>query len=112
MATQMNVTAHMLLLADIEKAIDAVAKWLEIPPPKPTCNAFEGAANGWRILTVRFPLPAPIPMADGEAITHGYDGTALHMRLGTVVRLPAAQAERAARAAMPKPASPAPKPEA
>jgi hypothetical protein len=55
------------MIAEIDKAIDACTNFKKIPPP-PGAIAYDGSANGWRILVIQFPMP--------NRNGFGYDGTA------------------------------------
>lgn len=83
------------ILVDVDKAIDACANFKKIPPP-PGAIAYDGTADGWRILVISFPMPG----RDGQ----GYDGTASGVFQGDLAlanptpiacRLPREMAEKA-----------------
>lgn len=80
---------------EVGEAISRVTAWSEEASPGPGARAFVGNANGWRILTVGFPIEDQgFPPG-----TLGHDGTALHTERGVVCRLTREQARAAYEAA-------------
>lgn len=82
--------------AEIGKVIERVTEWSETVSPGAGARAFAGNAEGWRILTVSFPIEDQgFPKG-----TLGYDGTALHMERAIMCRLTREQAQAAYEAAI------------
>lgn len=82
----------MKVLEEIAENIDKVEAWSAMPAD-PTLTAhgavsYEGKTDDWRFVVVAYVLP-------DDVVDHRYDGAAVSVKAGLVVRLTPELAERA-----------------